>query len=54
MLPKPLSFVTHFHFAVRVEPKTTQHPVTPILAKLLNERYEPVARAAEGVIYRMR
>jgi len=26
----------------------------PILAKLLNERYEPVARAAEGVIYWMR
>src|SRR6266478_439690 len=25
---KPLSFVTQFHFAVRVEPKTTQHAVT--------------------------
>jgi hypothetical protein len=37
-------------------PKTAQHPVNnfAILAKLLKERYEPVARAAEGVIYRMR
>jgi len=26
----------------------------PILAKLLAERYEPVAHTAEGVIYRMR
>jgi len=26
----------------------------PILAKLLAERYQPVAQAAEGVIYRMR
>jgi hypothetical protein len=26
----------------------------PILAKLLAERYQPVARTAEGVIYRMR
>jgi hypothetical protein len=26
----------------------------PIFAKLLNERYEPVAPAAEGVIYRVR
>jgi hypothetical protein len=36
---KPLSFVTQFHFAVRVEPKTAQHAVEnfSILAKLLNE-----------------
>jgi len=26
----------------------------PILAKLLAERYQPVARTAEGVLYRMR
>jgi hypothetical protein len=41
---------------VRADPKTAQHPVKnfPILAKLLNERYGPVARAAEGVLYRMR
>jgi len=26
----------------------------PILAKLLAERYQPVARTAEGVVYRMR
>jgi len=25
----------------------------PILAKLLNTRYQPVARTDEGVIYRM-
>jgi len=35
---------------------TAQYPVKdfPILANLLEERYEPVARTAEGVIYRMR
>jgi len=39
MLPKSLSFVTQFHFAVRADPKTAQHAVEnfPILAKLLNE-----------------
>jgi hypothetical protein len=26
----------------------------PILAKLLKERYQPVVRTADGVIYRMR
>ncbi len=38
------------------DPKTAEHPVGnfPILAKLLKERYQPVARTAEGVIYRMR
>jgi hypothetical protein len=41
---------------VQADPKTAQHPVKnfPILAKLLAERYEPVAHTAEGVIYRMR
>ena len=36
--------------------KTAQYPVKnfPILAKLLTERYQPVAHTAEGVIYRMR
>src|SRR5438045_97970 len=36
--------------------KTAQYPVKnfPILAKLLAERYQPVAHTAEGVIYRMR
>src|SRR5215469_9590679 len=35
---------------------TAQYPVKdfPILAKLLEERYQPVARTAEGVIYRIR
>jgi 4-amino-4-deoxy-L-arabinose transferase-like glycosyltransferase len=35
---------------------TAQYPVKdfPILANLLEERYQPVARTAEGVIYRMR
>jgi 4-amino-4-deoxy-L-arabinose transferase-like glycosyltransferase len=35
---------------------TAQYPVKdfPILANLLEERYEPVARTAEGVIYRIR
>ena len=33
-----------------------QYPVHdfPILAKLLAEHYEPVARTDEGVVYRMR
>ena len=37
------------------DPKTAQDPVTnfPILARLLKERYQPVARTSEGVIYRM-
>src|SRR6266566_4569243 len=41
---------------VQSDPKTAQDPVRnfPILAKLLAERYEPVAHTAEGVIYRMR
>lgn len=41
---------------VQNDPKTAQDPVTnfPILAKLLKERYQPVARTAEGMIYRMR
>jgi hypothetical protein len=41
---------------VRADPKTAQHAVknSPILAKLLKERYEPVARTAEVVIYRIR
>jgi hypothetical protein len=35
---------------------TAQYPVKdfPILANLLEERYQPVACTAEGVIYRMR
>jgi hypothetical protein len=39
---------------VQADPKTAQDPVKdfPILAKLLAERYQPVARTAEGVIYR--
>jgi hypothetical protein len=34
----------------------TQYPVKdfPILARLLTEQYHPVARTAEGVIYRIR
>jgi hypothetical protein len=41
---------------VQADPKTAQHAVKnfPILAKLLKDRYEPVARAPECVIYRMR
>jgi 4-amino-4-deoxy-L-arabinose transferase-like glycosyltransferase len=41
---------------VQPDPKSAQYPVKnfPILAKLLAERYEPVAHTAEGVIYRMR
>jgi 4-amino-4-deoxy-L-arabinose transferase-like glycosyltransferase len=37
-------------------PRTAQYPVKnfPILAKLLNERYQEVARTTEGVIYQMR
>ena len=38
---------------VQADPKTAESPVKdfPILAKLLAERYQPVARTAEGVIY---
>jgi 4-amino-4-deoxy-L-arabinose transferase-like glycosyltransferase len=41
---------------VQADPKMAQYPVNnfPILAKLLAERYQPVADTAEGVIYRMR
>jgi 4-amino-4-deoxy-L-arabinose transferase-like glycosyltransferase len=41
---------------VESDPNTAQYPVKdfPILAKLLAERYQPVAHTAEGVIYRMR
>lgn len=41
---------------VQADPKIAQYPVKnfPILAKLLAERYQPVANTAEGVIYRMR
>jgi 4-amino-4-deoxy-L-arabinose transferase-like glycosyltransferase len=41
---------------VQPDPKSAQFPVKnfPILAKLLAERYQPVARTSEGVIYRMR
>jgi 4-amino-4-deoxy-L-arabinose transferase-like glycosyltransferase len=37
-------------------PKTAEYPVKnfPILAKFLRERYQPVARTAESVIYGMR
>ena len=41
---------------VESNPNTAENPVTdfPILAKLLNKRYQPVARTHEGMIYRMR
>jgi hypothetical protein len=41
---------------VQPDPKSAQYPVKnfPILAKLLADRYQPVAKTAEGVIYRMR
>jgi 4-amino-4-deoxy-L-arabinose transferase-like glycosyltransferase len=41
---------------VQPDPKSAHYPVKnfPILAKLLAERYQPVAHTAEGVIYRMR
>jgi 4-amino-4-deoxy-L-arabinose transferase-like glycosyltransferase len=41
---------------VQSDPNTTQYPVKdfPILARLLAERYQPVAHTAEGEIYRMR
>jgi len=40
---------------VQADPKTAEYPVRdfPILAKLLKERYQLVARTSEGVIYRM-
>jgi hypothetical protein len=52
-------FATHpptYIVDVRPDPKSAQNPVKnfPILAKLLAERYQPVAHTAEGVIYRMR
>jgi len=48
----PPTFIVDVHG----DPKTAHYPVNnfPILAKLLAERYEPVERTAEGVIYRMR
>jgi len=41
---------------VHPDPRSAYYPVKdfPILAKLLTDRYQPVARTAEGVIYRMR
>jgi 4-amino-4-deoxy-L-arabinose transferase-like glycosyltransferase len=41
---------------VQPDPKSAQYPLKnfPILAKLLSERYQPVAHTAEGVIYRIR
>jgi len=41
---------------VQPDPKSAQYAVKnfPILAKILTERYQPVAQTAEGVIYRMR
>jgi 4-amino-4-deoxy-L-arabinose transferase-like glycosyltransferase len=41
---------------VQSDPRTAQYPVKnfPILAELLAEHYQPVARTAEGMIYRMR
>ena len=52
-------FATHpptYIVDVQPDPKSAQNPVKnfPILAKLLAERYQPVAHTAEGVIYRMR
>jgi hypothetical protein len=40
---------------VQVPEKNAQYPVEkfPILAKLLSEKYRPVARTSEGVIYRV-
>ena len=51
-------FATHpptYIVDVQADPKTAEYPVTdfPILAKLLKERYQLVARTSEGVIYRM-
>jgi len=41
---------------LRFDPKNALYPVHdfPILAKLLAEQYQPVARTAEGVVYQMR
>ena len=41
---------------IQPDPESAQYPMKnfPILAKLLAERYQPVAHTAEGVIYRMR
>lgn len=41
---------------VQVPAKNKQYPVKdfPILARFLSERYSPIARTADGVIYRMR
>jgi hypothetical protein len=52
-------FATHpptYIVDVQPDPKSAQYPLKnfPILAKLLAERYQPVAHTAEGVIYRMR
>ena len=52
-------FATHpptYIVDVHPDPKSAYYPVKdfPILAKLLKEQYQPVARTAEGMIYRMR
>src|SRR5438477_809937 len=52
-------FATHpptYIVDVHPDPKSAYYPVKnfPILAKLLADRYQPVAQTAEGVIYRMR
>jgi len=52
-------FTTHpptYIVDVQPDPRSAHYPVKdfPILAKLLTERYQPVAHTAEGVIYRMR
>ena len=41
---------------LRFDPKNAPYPVRdfPILARVLAERYRPVAQTAEGVLYRMR
>src|SRR5213080_3151329 len=41
---------------VQPDPKSAQYAVKnfPILAKILTERYQPVAHTAEGVVYRVR
>ena len=43
------------HYDMSARPEKCANPVRnfPILAKLLAERYQPVAKTAEGVIYRM-
>src|SRR5438874_5696133 len=48
----PPRYIVHLHS----DSRTLQYPVKnfPILDTLLKERYQPVARTAEGTIYRMR